>query len=155
MRSALALILLAACEIQPAPKKQAAPPPPPPAAQVEAPKPVEPTPAPPNAGSAAGLPQPPKIEVNAPCLQVGAKVASVFIDNETDPGQKSIREQERGNLTRKTAEACTVQGWSEEARNCYLATQTPAEINACATKFPRPPRPAPPAPTPPPQGALE
>jgi len=143
---ALALILLAACELQPAPKQQAAPPPPPPAAQVEAPKPVAPPPTPPaGAGSAVA----PKIEVTAPCLEVGAKVASVFIDNATDPGQKSIYEQERANMTRKTAEACTTQGWSDEARTCYLATKTPAEIKACETKFPRPappPRPARPSP---------
>ncbi|HEX5060425.1 MAG TPA: hypothetical protein VFV99_13750 [Kofleriaceae bacterium] len=136
MRHAFALIVLAACEIQPAPKKQAVPPPPPPAAQVEAPKPVEPPP--PNAGSGSALPAPPKLEVTAACLEVGAKVASVFIDTEADPAQRSVKEQERGNMTRKIAEACTVQGWSDEARTCYLGTKTPAEIKACETKFPRP-----------------
>ena len=149
MRRAFALLLLAACEIQPAPKEKAAPPPPPPTAQVEAPKPVEP---PPSAGSGSALPAPPKLEVTAPCLEVGAKVASVIIDNTDDPALKSIREQERGNLTRKTAEGCTVQGWSDDARTCYLGTKTPAEIDACARKFPRPRPPQPPRPPSPVEG---
>jgi hypothetical protein len=140
---ALAFVLLAACELQPAPKKQ---PEPPPAAQAppEAQKPVEPPPP----AVAPGVPADaaPKIEISAVCLEVAAKVAQVFIDSAADPAQKSIYEQERANMTRKTGEACTTQGWSEEARKCYLATKTPAEIKACELKFPgRPERLKPPA----------
>src|SRR5687767_10745285 len=133
MRKLVCLILLAACELQPAPKKQPAPPPPPP---VEAQKPVE-APQIPAAGSGA------KIEITAQCLEVAAKVAQVFIDSATDPAQKSIYEQERANMTRKTGEACTTQGWSEDARKCYLASKDPAGIKACEKQFP--------APAPPPQ----
>ena len=128
---ALALLWLAACEIQPAPKKQ-----PEPAAQ-EAPKVVEPPPADAGVADAAV-----KIEITAACLQVAAKVAQVFIDAASDPAQKSIYEQERANMVRKTGEACTVQAWSENAHNCYLAAKTPVDIKACETKFPgRPVRP--------------
>ncbi|HEY5950730.1 MAG TPA: hypothetical protein VIV40_34800 [Kofleriaceae bacterium] len=138
---ALCLVLVAGCEIQPAPKKQPAPPPPPPAQEVA--KPVE---APPADAGVAGDAGPPKLEITPACVEVGAKVAQVFIDSATDPGQKSIYEQERANMTRKTGEACTTQGWSEPARNCYLAAKTPAQIKACETKFPAPQAAAPPPP---------
>ena len=137
----LALCLLAACELQPAPKKQPEPAPPAPPPQ-EVAKPVEPPPAVAVVGD-AGV-DAAKIEISGPCLEVAAKVAQVFIDSAQDPAQKSIYEQERANMTRKTGEACTQQGWSAEALKCYLATKTPAEIKACELKFPgRPPRPAP------------
>ena len=135
MRRAL-FVLLAACEIQPAPKQ--APPPPPP--QEQAAKPVEPG----MPADAAAPDAPEKIEITPACLTVAAKVAQVFIDSATDPAQKSIYEQERANMVRKTGEACSVQAWSENAHNCYLASKSPADIKACETKFPgRPPRPTP------------
>jgi hypothetical protein len=129
------LFVLAACELRPAPKEQPAPPPPPP--PVEAAKPVAPAPPPPpsaaeGSGSAA------RIEITPACLEVAAKVAQVFIDGATDPAQKSVYEQGRANMTRKMGEACTVQGWSEAARKCYLATKTTDGVKACETKFPAP-----------------
>lgn len=158
-RLAFIVLVLGACELQPPPKQQAEPPGPPPAAQVEAqaPKPVEapaPTPAPPapppEAGSAA-----PKIEITAPCMEVAAKLAQVFIDGQTDPAQKSIAEQARADMTRKMGEACTVQPWSDAARACYLAAKNEAAIRACEKKFPppQPPtKPRPPGATPAPGG---
>lgn len=157
------VLVLGACELQPPPKQQAAPPGPPPAAQVEAqaPKPVEapaPTPAPPapppQAGSAAGSAAP-KIEITAPCMEVAAKLAQVFIDAQTDPAQKSIAEQARADMTRKMGEACTVQPWSDAARACYLAAKNEPAIRACEKKFPPPqppPKPRPPGVAPAPGG---
>jgi hypothetical protein len=154
MPRALVLILLAACELQPPPKKQAEPPPPPPAAQVEAPKPVEPPPAPPAPAAGSGSAE--KVEITAPCLQVAAKLAQLFIDVQTDPGAKSNAEQARADMTRKMGEACTVQGWTDEARGCFLAAKTEPDIRVCEKKFPggKPatapaaaPTPAPPKPT--------
>jgi hypothetical protein len=131
----LVVVLLAACELQPAPKKQPAPPPA--AAPTEtAPKPVEPPPSGAGPGSATGSGSAAaKLEITAPCMEVATKVAQVFVDSATEPGQKSVYEQERANMTRKTGEACTAQAWSEEARACYLATSTPAQIKACEQKF--------------------
>lgn len=136
MRKLMAVLLVAACELKPPPEQEAAPPPPP----AEAPTPAE---APPDgAGSAA-----PRANISPECLQVGTKIAQVFIDSATDPAQRINYERERANMTRKTGEACTQQGWSEEARTCYLQTKTPAEIKECEMKYtpPRVPRP-PPAP---------
>jgi hypothetical protein len=139
MRKLLCVALLAACELQPAPKQQPAPPAPTPPEPVPA-KPVEPPPPPVvDAG-------PPRIEITADCMQVGSKIAQVFIESAKDAGQKAIFEQERANMTRKTGEACTTQGWNEAARKCYLATRTPAEIKTCEKKHTPPPTaPAPPA----------
>lgn len=134
MRKLLGLVVLAACELQPAPKKQPAPPPPP---QGSTAKPVESPPAPPAAGSAA------RPEISEPCMEVATKVAQVLVDSATDAGQKSIYERERANMTRRTGEACTAQGWSEAARTCYLATKTPVDIKACETTFSPPPPPEP------------
>jgi hypothetical protein len=139
----VALVLLAACEIQPAPRKQAEPPPPPPSAMPPAPV----------ADAAviadAGIDAPPAIQISAECLEVGVKLAQVFIDSAGDPAQKSIAEQERSNVTRKTGEVCTTGRWSENARKCYLATKTPADIKKCEMKYTPPPAPPPP----PPKGA--
>lgn len=138
MKKLACLLLLAACELQPAPKQQptsAAPavppePTPPPVARPPEAPPVAPS----DAGSAA-----PAIEITPACLQVGAKVAQVFIDSAKDPAQHTIYEQERANMTRKTGAACTTQVWSDAARACYLATKTPADIKKCELKF-TPPR---------------
>jgi hypothetical protein len=153
MRSSLVtLILLAACELQPAPKKQAPPPPP-----AEAAKPVEPPPQVADAAvaieaPAAGSGSAAKVEITAPCMQVAAKLAQLFIDLQTDQGAKANAEQARGDMTRKMGEACTVQGWTEAARACFLAAKTELDIRACEKKFP-PPRPQnppkPPGPPPP------
>jgi hypothetical protein len=84
------------------------------------------------AGSAA------KIEITAPCLEVAAKLAQLFIDLQKDPGAKSNAEQARGDMTRKMGEACTVQAWTVEARACFLASKSEADIRACEKKFPAP-----------------
>jgi hypothetical protein len=147
--AAVLFALLAACELQPAPKKQ--PEPPPPAAPVEPVQPAPPPPAPADAGvaDAGGTIQ---IEISAPCMEVAAKLAQVFIDAQKDPAQKSIAEQARADMTRKMGVACTVQGWSDEARKCYLAAKSEPDIRACEKKFPapaQPPKPTAPVGTPP------
>jgi hypothetical protein len=138
MKKLVAVVLLAACELQPAPKQEPAPAPSPPAVTpADAPAPV-----PPPVDAALPDAGPPKIEISAPCLEVGAKIAQVFIDSAKDPVQHTALEQQRADMTRKTGEACTTQGWSEQARKCYLAAKTPAQIKACETKFTPPPAPA-------------
>jgi hypothetical protein len=135
MRHVVALIMLAACELQPAPKKkpvpvEAANPPPPPQPQTMQP------PAPLDGGMQV---QP--IQASAPCINVAAHVVQVFIDTAKDPAQAAVYEQERLKMTRATAEACERQAWSEAAQKCYLASKNPAAIKACENKFP----PVPPA----------
>jgi len=141
MRSfALPLLLLAACELQPAPRRQA------PAAQ------TPPTPAPAPAAApadAAVVAMPPRIETTKQCIDVGVHVAEVLI-NSADPAQRGVIANERERIVKATAEACTTQAWSDDAAKCYLAANTQPQLKACETKF-TPPRPrTPTGPTPPP-----
>lgn len=136
MRKLLCLALLAACELQPPPKQKPAPSTPPPAVATT---PVAP---PPVVADAGGAEAPaPKVAISAPCMQVAAKVAQVFIDSAKDPAQRNVYEQERANMTRKTGEACTAQAWSDDARACYLTSKTPADLKACETQYMPPPPP--------------
>jgi hypothetical protein len=132
MRIALVAVLLAACELQPAPKQQpapvieAAPPPPPADAQIADAADVDAGPAP--------------IKASADCLRLAAHLVDVVVASATDPAQKTIYEGERMQMTRSLAESCTNEPWSPESQKCYLATKTPAHIKACEKKFPlRPP----------------
>lgn len=125
------LLLLAACDIQPAPKRQPPPAPTPAPQQPEPPKFVAPSPPP-------SLPEQPKIETTRECIEVGKYVAEVFVASVTDPAQKSVFEQERTKIVKATAEACTTQAWSADARGCYLAAKEPADIKACESRFPAP-----------------
>lgn len=138
MRFVLAFVLLAACELQPAPKKQPAPP-----AEVTptAPVPAPPPSAPADAGVAVADAAGVTIEASEACVTVGAHVADVFVQSATDPAQRAVYEQERTKMVKATAEACTKQRWSDAAQKCYVAATTPALIKACENKFP----PAPPA----------
>jgi hypothetical protein len=141
MRRAVVLIALAAgtslaaCEIQPAPKKQPVPvevpsPPPPQLPQVPQPPPVV---------ADAGTGEPPPIAASKECIDVAAHVVQVFISTAQDPAQGAVYEQERMKMTRATAEACDKQGWSPAAMKCYLAAKNPVTIKACENKFPPPP----------------
>ncbi len=159
MRKLIALVLLAACELRPAPNEQPAPPEPT-AAQPATP-PVEAPPPAVDAGAAAGADSAaaagsaaPRVEISPACLEVGAKVAEVVIDATKDPAQKAVLERQRVTITRKTGEACTTQAWSDKARACYLAAKTPAAHKRCEAKFlPRAPS-APPAKANEPSGPL-
>ena len=130
MRIALVALLLAACELQPAPKQQpapvieATPPPPPPAdAEVAADAPAI------DAG-------PPSIDASPECLKVAAHLVDVVVASATDPAQKTIYEGERMQMTRSLAMSCTNEQWSRESQKCYGATKTPAHIKACEKRFP-------------------
>ena len=139
----LILFVLAACELQPAPK---VPPP--------APAPTTAVPATPpgDAGvavvaDAAPAPSPPAAaEVSNPCLETGAHVAQVLVDSAKDPAVKAQYEQARDKIVRATAEACTKQAWSEDARRCFVSAKVENDLRACEKKFP------PPGPPPPPPG---
>ena len=138
MRKLLCLVLLAGCELQPAPPKQApapAPLAPPQAARADA-------------GVVAVADAKAAIEVTPACMQIGVHVAGVLIA-EAPPAQQMSFEKDRERIVRATAEVCTTQQWSDAATRCYLAATTGAQLKDCETKFrptPPPPQPAPPPP---------
>lgn len=130
MRIAVVALLLAACELQPAPKNkppvietQPAPPPPPPADAAQADAVVV------DAGPAP-------IDASPECLRVAAHLVDVVVATATDPAQKSVMEGERMQMTRGMAEACTKSPWSPESIKCFGSTKTTAQIKACEKKFP-------------------
>jgi hypothetical protein len=142
MRKLLCLALLAACELQPPPKQKPAPTAPPSAATT---MPSAPPAEAADAGAPAGATAP-KPAISAECIEVATRVAQVFIDSAKDPAQRTVLEQERANMTRKTGEACTAQAWSDDARACFLKSKTPAELQACEMQFMPPPPKKPTAP---------
>ncbi len=149
MKRLAVLVLLAACELQPAPKQQptsAAPvvPPAPPAERAP-----EPPRAPADAGVAPADAGEPALAISGPCMEVATHLAQVFIDKARDPALKLRLEQEHANMTRKMGAACTTQAWSDAARACYLAATQETAIRACEKKFtPKPPPRTPPRPAP-------
>jgi len=140
MRKLVYLVVFAvACDLQPAPKQETPPPSSP--APTDAVKPVAPPPAP----AAAVPPSAPPVVITPACMDLATKIVQVFIDNAEDAAQKSSFEQVRSTMVRKTGETCTEQGWSNEARSCYAAAKTPADIKACERKHTPPPSAKPPA----------
>ena len=152
MRSLVCVLItlcVSSCELKPGPK-QKAPPPAPAAAPTEgsaatpppAPPAGEPAPAatvdagvapPPPAvdgGAAAAAPSEPTSE----CLQLGAHIAATLIDS-AEPAQKAALEQERTKIVRRSAEACTRDGWSAESKACFLAATSAPAMQECGKKL--------------------
>lgn len=158
MKKLLVLYLLAACELQPAPKQA------PPAASSApagsaAPVAVAPSTgsaaagssggvaAVPAAGSAAGSgagsgarvvpPPPPAIQVTASCEKAAVRYAELFIAGAPE-SQRGIYEQDRANMVRRTEVACTQQAWTAPALACIAQAKTDRDARACLDKFPPP-----------------
>ena len=135
--------LLAACELQPAPK-QAPPPPAAGSAVVEAPAVGGSAAVRAPAGSAA-MPAPPvphpappaAIQPTAECEQAAIKVAELLI-NDAEPSQKPAIERERADIVRNTEAACTRMGWTQPALACIAQSKNNNDAHACLEKFPPP-----------------
>lgn len=121
---ALVLVLACACELQPPPKPQPAPPPPVPAA------------APADAAPAGDARQ--KLEVSQACIDLGVHVAELLIASKLDPAERGIYEQQRTQIVRGTAEACTSQHWSDTQMRCYTDAKSEPALRDCETKYPPP-----------------
>jgi hypothetical protein len=126
VRYAIYLVLLAACDLKPAPKQSPPPPKPPAAVPVVF-----------DAGAGADA----LMEVTQPCVDVGVKVATIWIETSTSPTEKAQLEQERTKMVRRMAENCTKGSWDDAIRGCMLAATTRAALQQC--QLPPPPAPAP------------
>ena len=133
MRS-IALVLVAACDFQPAPPRQAPAPPPAGSAQV-APAPPAPA-APPDA--AATPPPADAVAITDNCENIGVHVAQILIDGAKDATLRANYEHARPDIVRATAEACTGQHWTADAQTCFLDSKVEADVRACEKKFPPP-----------------
>ncbi|MEO8843370.1 MAG: hypothetical protein ABI591_26280 [Kofleriaceae bacterium] len=127
----LVLLLVAACDFQPAP------PPAPPVIErpADAAVPVVPmVPVVPDAG--IGRPDATLIAVTDACLQTATHIADVLITSQTDDSLKSSYETARDRIVRATAEACTTQNWTPDAQRCFAQAKLEADLHACEKKFP-------------------
>jgi hypothetical protein len=123
------VMLLAACELQPAPKLvphrdasvtiDAQPPAP---IAIDAP-----------AEADDGGPAP-----SADCVTTAQQIASVVIAG-ADPGVRGHYEQGRANMIRVMAAACTSQGWTADKQQCFRLAKLETDIRACEAKFPKVP----------------
>jgi len=137
MKKLLMLCLLAACELQPAPK-------PAPTAGSAAGSAVAVAPADAavieNAVDAAVRVVPPPVPVVQPtadCEKAAVRFTDLLIAA-APAAQKGIFEQDRANTVRRTEVACTQQGWTPAALACIEQSKTDKDARACLDKFPAP-----------------
>jgi len=137
MRAVVVLALLAACDLQPPPKKQKPLLAPSDAAVVAvvADAPVPAVDAPPVIVD-AGMGRPAAdamIEVTDECVQVGVEFARVYVATAVDMAERSAAERDQTRMVRKMAELCTIQSWSVERRSCWVKATTRDAHKRCAT----------------------
>ena len=130
------LVLVAACDLRPAPKpvqhRDAAVP-------IDAAQPLAPVAidaaldAPVEAELDDGGPEP-----SADCVATAQQIASVVIAG-SDPGVRGHYEQGRANMIRVMAAACTTQGWNADKQQCFRSAKLEPDIRACEAMYPKPP----------------
>jgi len=138
MRAALvALVALAACDLQP-PKKQPARPSlgSADAGVVVAPV-VDAMPVVVDATKAivdARPGRPPAdalIDVTDDCVEVGVAFTEVYVATASDLAERSAADRDRTRMVRKMAEMCTTQSWTAAKRKCWLEATTRADHKRC------------------------
>jgi hypothetical protein len=138
MKKVAMLVVLAACELQPAP-----PPPPAPAAGSAQPVATGSAAQPVATGSgsaAAPVPRPvapPPIEATPECEQAGIKLADLMVAG-AEESQKPAFERDRANIVRRTEAACTQQHWVPASLSCIAQSKNDRDARACLEKFPPP-----------------
>jgi hypothetical protein len=146
MRAAICMLLLAACELEPAPKPGKAPPQPPPAAApTPAPTPPPPPPAPTPTPAPTPNPNPtpaPPPPVEDACTKAAVRYVEIGIAEAKDPQLKQNLEIERARTVLRIEKGCRDQKWSEDITGCYVAAKTTPDLLVCTKKL----QPAPPPP---------
>jgi hypothetical protein len=102
---AVCVVLLAACDLRPAPK-----------------------PAPPR--DAAAIVVAADADELAACTAVARHIADVMIA-EADATAKVALEHDRDRLVQRAAEGCNRDHWSDDTLGCYTRAQNRAEIDRC------------------------
>ncbi len=151
--------MIGACDLKPAPKKKpqtatAAAPAPAPGTAPGTPTPAAvPTPRPAAPAAPAAAPTPPvappvvtpavptgDLELAQGCMQVAVRVANLIVSTAADAVLKAQYEQERANMVRAVAEACTRSKWDAALRQCFLTASTRAQLDACNARAPGQPQ---------------
>jgi hypothetical protein len=123
---ALVLLVVAACDFQPAP----------PAAPPVVEKPIDAAVAIVVEDAGTARPDATVVAVTDACLQTATHIADVLIASQTDESLKSSYETARDRIVRATAEACTTQNWTPDAQKCFAQAKLEADLHACEKKFP-------------------
>ena len=126
MRNALCLILLAACELEPAPKvapKPVAAPAPAPAAVPTPPPPPAPVPA-----------APVQTVVEDECTKAAVRYVEVQIAEAKDAQLKTSLEMEKARTIGRIEKGCREQKWPADVIGCYKGAKTVAELGVCTKR---------------------
>jgi len=128
------LVLVAACELTPAPKivphRDAAEP-------IDAAQPLAPVAIDAEADAALDIaPDDGGPEPSADCVTTAQQIASIVIAG-ADPGVRGHYEQGRANMIRVMASACTAQGWNADKQQCFRLAKVEADIRACEAMYPK------------------
>jgi hypothetical protein len=121
VRTLAVLLLLTACDLQPAKRDEAT-------GTVTA----KPTPA-----NKAPTPAPPPVAAT-PCQKASVHITNIIIAGVTDPVMKKQQEQTRASTERRIAESCTREKWNDEKQRCFLDGKNNDDVAACFKKFPLP-----------------
>ena len=137
MKKLLMLCVLAACELQPAPKQAPPPPAPAPAGSAVAVAPPADAAVPVAVADATERVVPPPVQTTAECEKAAVRYTDLLIAA-APPAQKGIFEQDRANTVRRTEVVCTQQGWPPAALACIDQSKNDRDARACLDKFPPP-----------------
>lgn len=119
----LLILLLTACDLQPAKKQKEQP----------AASPVVATPD----AAVAPVDAPLKpIKANEECIAVGTHLAKLVYEAMIDDEAKAKQKESEANTIKSAAETCAKDKWTLEGRTCLLASKTLQDTNACNVKPP-------------------
>lgn len=118
------LILLTACDLQPAKQKKSVEP----AAAVAAPVDAATDPD----AAVKVLP----IKASQECIEVGTHLAKLVVDAMIDDDAKAKQKENEATTIKSAAETCSKDKWTIEGKTCLLASKTLQDTNLCNVKPP-------------------
>ncbi len=125
MRRLSLLLLLTACDLQPAKQKKSTEPAP-------AVAPVDAATEPAKAQDAGVQP----IKASAECIEVGTHLAKLVIAAMIDEAAKAKQKENEATTIKSSAETCSKDKWTAVGRSCLLASKSLQETNLCDVKPP-------------------
>ena len=72
------------------------------------------------------------IAVSDECVQVCVEFARVYVATAVDMAERSAAERDQTRMVRKMAELCTIQSWSADRRSCWVKATTRDAHKRCA-----------------------
>lgn len=126
MRRLGLLILLTACDLQPAKQQKSTG-----SATAVAP-PVAPAPPEPVDAGVKVAP----IKASEACIEVATHLSKLVIGALTDDNARAAQQQDEARMIKSVAETCNKDKWTDEGRKCLLASKALKDTEACNVKPP-------------------